>query len=351
MTANERKATRALSPVQLRAIALRVQGLDITEIAGEVGRDRTTVSRWFTADPLVIKELDRRVEDQYETELQQQANLRTKAMGVVEAALDGGDVRAALTILRLSPRQKDHGPAEKGISSPSTNPFGAARGPIGQDDVDALLRELEVMSPWQVHVQRVDALLRSPDPAADVKGILDRLLFLDDVAGTVVQALEEANGEGLTGYSSVTGQQQEVFLGDARRAIDEAWAIVGGTDDDDDDDEPKWPGEDSADRAIRLIGEALLALLASLEGAPKALTRDAGASGARLAARLTAAHGTARLVIDSDERPTVRSLAHAVALLTDGFRDLVGALSEAATIAVDLAWAEASDGYEGGADA
>src|SRR6266508_2294076 len=90
MTANEHKATRALSPVQLRAIALRVQGLDITDIAREVGRDRTTVSRWFTTDPLVIEELDRRVEDQYETELAQHANLRKKAMGVVEGALDGG---------------------------------------------------------------------------------------------------------------------------------------------------------------------------------------------------------------------------------------------------------------------
>ncbi len=336
MTARQRRTARTLSPVQLRAIAWRVQGLDITEIAREVGRDRTTVSRWFTTDPLVIEELDRRVEDQYETELQQHANLRRKAMGVVEAALDGGDVRAALAILRLSPKQKGQAPAENGISSSPTYSFDAAPGHVGQDDLEALLQELEVTSPWQVHVQRMDALLRSPDPVSDVEGILDRLLFLDDVASTVVRALEEANGEGLAGYSSANEQQQMVLLGDARRAIDEAWAIVGGMDDDD-DDEPKWPGEESADRAIRLIGKALIALLASLEGAPEALASGAGAGGARLAARLTAAHGAGRLVIDSDERPTVRSLADAVTTLTAAFRDLVAALAEGSTITVDAA--------------
>lgn len=349
MMANERK-TRTLSPVQLRAIALRVQGIDITEIAGEVGRDRTTVSRWFTTDPLVIEELDRRVGEQYETELQQHANLRRKAMGVIETALDGGDVRAALTILRLSPKQNDRALTEKGISSSPTNPFDAAPGHVGQDDIAALLQEIEVTSPWQVHVQRVDALLRSPEPVSNVEEIVDRLLFLDDVASTVVRALEEANGEGLTGYSSLSGQQQTGFLGEARRAIDEAWAIVGGADEDD-DDEPKWRGEESADRAIRLIGEALLALLASLEGAPEALASGAGASGARLAAQLTAAHGAARLVIDGDERRTIRSLADAATTLTAGFRDLIGVLGEGAAITVDAAWAEALDTDEGGADA
>lgn len=348
MTTDERRASRTLSPVQIRAIALRVQGLDITAIASQVGRDRTTVSRWFT-DPLVIEELDRRVEDQYETELQQHANLRTKAMGVVEAALDGGDVKAALTILRLSPRHKDRAPVERGIPS-SADPFGVAQGPIGQVDVEALLQELEVTRPWQVHVQRLDTLLGSSAPTSDEEGILDRLLLLDDVASTVVRALEEASGEGLSGYSSVDGQQQKVLLGDAKRAIDEAWSIVGGTDDDD-DDEPTWPGEENADRAIRLMGEVLLALLASMEGASEALASGAGASGVRLATRLTAAHGAGRHVIEGDERRTVRSLADAVTSLTTGFTDLVAALGASAMITVDAAWAEALDGAEGGADA
>ena len=156
--------------------------------------------------------------------------------------------------------------------------------------------------------------------------------------------------QGLTGYSSLNGLKQAILLGDARRAIDEAWAIVGGTDDDD-DDLPKWPGEESADWAIRLIGEALIALLASLEGVPEALASGAGAGGARLDARLTAAHGAGRLVIDSDERPTVRSLAEAVTTLTAGFRDLVAALAEGFTITVDATWAEVPDDDEGGADA
>jgi hypothetical protein len=51
MTTRERRASRTLSPIQIRAIALRVQGLDITTIAREVGRDRTATSRWFATDP------------------------------------------------------------------------------------------------------------------------------------------------------------------------------------------------------------------------------------------------------------------------------------------------------------
>ena len=350
MTVSERRTARTLSPVQIRAIALRIQGLDITAIANEVARDRTTISRWFSSDPLVIEELDRRVEEQFETELQQHTSLRRKAMGVVEAALDGGDVKAALTILRLSPRQKGHAPAEKGIPSSPANPLGAAQGPIGQVDAEALLQELEVTRPWQVHVQRLDTLLRSSAPTSDDEGILDRLLLLDDVASTVVRALEEASGEGLSGYSSVSGQQQKVLLGDAKRAIDEAWSIVGGKDDDD-DDEPTWPGEENADRAIRLMSEGLLALLASLEGASEALASGAGASGLRLATRLTAAHDAGRLVVDGDERRTVLSLADAVMTLTAGFTYLVGAIGEGAMITVDAAWAEALDGAEGGTDA
>jgi hypothetical protein len=348
MTPNDRKTARALSPLQLQAIALRVQGLDITQIAGEIGRDRTTVSRWFTRDPLVIEELDRRVEERYVTELRQHANLRAKAMGVVEAALDGGDVRAALAILRLGPKQKGHAPPGNGSSSPSFDLFRAPRWPIGPDDHEDLLRDLEVTSPWQVHAQRVEILLRSPDPASDEQGILDRLLLLDDVASSLVQALEEAEGEGLAGYSSIDGQRQRVFLDEARKAIDEAWTIVGGTDENED---PGWPGEEGADRAITLIGEALLAVLASLEGAPEALAAGAGLDGERVAARLISAHRAGRLVINGGEPRTVRSLADAVTTLTGGFRDLAGALREGAALRVDPAWAEPHDGDAEGADA
>lgn len=207
MEASGRRTDRTLSPVQLRAIALRVQGMDVTKIAAEVGRDRTTVSKWFSNDPLVIEELDRRVLDQYQIELQQHANLRSKAMQVVEAALEAGDVRAALAILRLGPKQGARASAEEDSASSQTGSFGAVRGLIGHD-IEELLRELEVTSPWQIHVQRVAELLRSPAPASDVEGILDRLLLLDDVASTVVRALEEAAGEGLAGYSSVDGQQE-----------------------------------------------------------------------------------------------------------------------------------------------
>ena len=342
-------ATRALSPVQLRAIALRVQGMDVTKIAAEVGRDRTTVSRWFSNDPLVIEELARRVGDQYQAELQQHANLRTKALAVVEAALDGGDVKAALAILRLGPKQEIRQPGDEG-SAASAGSFGTLQGPFGQQGIEQLLGELEVTRPWQIHLQRAAELLRASAPVADADGILDRMLLLDDVAGTVVRALEEARGEGLAGFSSMAGPQQRVLVADAGRVIEEAWAIVGGDDDDDDADDPKWPGEEAAGRAIKLMAGALVAILASLEGA-EALAEGAGADGARLSARLLTARDAAGVVGNTDELVGIQSLADAVTTLTTAFGDLVEALDEGATIAVDAAWAEAAGGDEGGANA
>ncbi|MEX0985014.1 MAG: hypothetical protein WD096_08190 [Actinomycetota bacterium] len=333
--------------MQLRAIALRVQGMDVTKIAAEVDRDRTTVSRWFSNDSLVIEELARRVEDRYQTELQQHVNLRAKAMGVVESALDGGDVRAALAILRLGPRQGTRQLADEGSAASNTGSFDTMHGAFGRQDIEQLLHDLEVTSPWQIHVQRVAGVLRAPAPVSDAEGILDRLLLLDDVANTVVRALEEMNGEGLAGYSSVREYERDGLTSGARRTIEEAWAIIGGDDDGDDAGEPRWPGEEEAGRAIKLIGQALVTMLACLEGAPEALGAGAGTMGARLAARLIAARDAARVVVDGDRHPTVPSLADAASTLTAGFGDLVTALDEAAVIVVDAEWAEAADDGEG----
>ena len=283
---NDSTSSRTLSPVQLKAIALRVQGMDVTKIAAEVDRDRTTVSRWFSNDPLVIEELARRVAEQYQAELQQQANLRTKALAVVEAALDGGDVKAALAILRLGPKHETRQPSDDGSAAGNAGSFGTMQASVGQQDIEQLLRALEVTRPWQIHAQRAAELLRAAAPVADAEGILDRMLLLDDVAGTVVRVLEEARGEGLAGFSSMGGRQQGLLVADAGRAIEEAWTIVGGDDDDDEADDPKWPGEEPADRAIKLFGGALVAI-ASLDGAPEALAAGAGADGARLSARLS----------------------------------------------------------------
>jgi len=322
-----------------------VEGLDIAKIAREVGRDRTTVARWFT-DPLVVEELDRQVEDQYETELQRQANLRAKALGVVETALDQGDLKAALAILGRTPQR--HVPSAERIRPPLLNPFAAAPGSVGPNEIEEARRLLQVTSPWQLYLQRADALIQSPRPVSDEKGILDRLLLLEQVGGEVVRVLEIADGEGLPGYSSVDGQQQTVLLGDARKAIEQAWAIVGGSDE---DENPGWPGEEGADRAARLFGEALLALLGSLEGAAEVLTSGACKNGAGPAARLIRAREAGRQVVDGGKRRTIPSLGKAVTTLTAGFEDLIGALGEGATVNVDAGWAEGPDRAEGGADA
>src|SRR6266568_5980139 len=97
------KNARVLSPKQVRAVALRAQGMSVAAIAREIGQHRVTVSRWFNQDELVIAELAGSVEDMYDEEVRRHVGIRHKAMGVVESALDAGDVRTALAVLRLSP--------------------------------------------------------------------------------------------------------------------------------------------------------------------------------------------------------------------------------------------------------
>jgi hypothetical protein len=258
-------------------------------------------------------------------------------MRVVEEALDAGDVRAALAIMRQAPKQ------ERAFKESATHrPFDPFEPPIGaaaHQDLEDLLQEVLIMSPWQIQLSRADALLRSADPVHGADGLVDRLLRLEDVASTVVGGLEEARGEGLAGFSSWPERQRSDLLADATKALEGAWAIVAG--EDDEDEPPKWPGEQEADRAVRLFGEALVALVASLEGAPEALEAGAGRQGARAGAQLISARAAGRLGVDGAERLTVEDLIGAMDGITDGFRELVGALIQGAAIVADAGWAEA----------
>jgi hypothetical protein len=336
MATRDRTTRRVLSPVQLRAIALRIRGQDITQIAREVGHDRTTVSRWFSRDELVIEELERRGTDLYEAELQGHANLRMKAIRVVDAALDAGDLRAALAVLRQGPKLKQV--AEGGTGRPF-DPFASPIGMAENQDHEGLLDLGVTTSPWEFWLSRADILLRSADPVHDAEGLVDRLLLLDDVGLAVIRGLEEAPGEGLPGFSPLPERRRTDLVEEAASAIEGAFAIVAG-DEADEDEPPTWPGEREGGQAVHLMGEALAALLASLEGVPEALEAGAGEQGARVAARLVSARDAGRFDRDGSGPPTVEDLTAAIDGITEGFRDLVGVLIEGAALVVDAEWAE-----------
>ena len=89
-----------LSGEQVRAIGLLCLGKTVSATAALVGRSSDTVSRWKNENPYFMSELNRR-----QTELSDAVNKRiqclvSKAVNVIEAKIDEGNLRAAIEILR-----------------------------------------------------------------------------------------------------------------------------------------------------------------------------------------------------------------------------------------------------------
>jgi len=121
MNATERNEVQPLDSRQLRAVDLLAAGRTNTEVAAEIGVDRTTVWRWGT-DPFFRAELARRRHELWNASADRMRALLPRAFDAFEKALDDGDWRAALAILKLA-----------GISDLSLDA-------IGSTDPDAIAR-------------------------------------------------------------------------------------------------------------------------------------------------------------------------------------------------------------------
>jgi hypothetical protein len=93
---------RELSPSQARALTSLAEGATVSTAARAAGVDRTTVHRWLRHDyafQAAHNASRRELRHELGVQLEQavQASLKT-----VLAAIDGGDVRAALTVLKGS---------------------------------------------------------------------------------------------------------------------------------------------------------------------------------------------------------------------------------------------------------
>ncbi len=112
-----------LSPVQENAIAGLLAGKTITDAAAEAGVDRATVHRWLRdcfAFQAAINAGRREMRDAVCGRLER---LAAKAADCLERAIDGGDVKAALEIVK-----------GMGILAPN---------PIGSEDTSQLAAEAE----------------------------------------------------------------------------------------------------------------------------------------------------------------------------------------------------------------
>jgi hypothetical protein len=142
MNATERNEVQPLNSRQLRAVDMLIAGMTNTEVAAEIGVDRTTVWRWGT-DPFFRAELARRRHELWNSMADRMRALLPRAFDAFEKALDEGNWRAALAFLKLA-----------GISDLSLDAIGSTD-PDAITRADAMNEEDQLVSDLQVELMRV----------------------------------------------------------------------------------------------------------------------------------------------------------------------------------------------------
>ena len=117
-----------LSNKQHLAIDALLTGGTHREAAEAAGVARTTVTEWLNHHPKFHRELERRRHQRAEQVNDRVGALTTRSLDVVEEHLVAGDLRAALGVLRLLPREALH-------RAPTPPPTAEQR-----EDVGAILR-------------------------------------------------------------------------------------------------------------------------------------------------------------------------------------------------------------------
>jgi len=83
-----------------KAIGLVLDGKSDREVAGEVGVTRETVWRWRNENPLFICELNHRRREAHRATRERLQSLQAKVLDVLDQALDDGDTRVAMALLK-----------------------------------------------------------------------------------------------------------------------------------------------------------------------------------------------------------------------------------------------------------
>lgn len=99
---NRQQHKRELSVEQLNAIDLLIQGKTDKEVAETVGVHRCTVTSWRLYNPYFQAELNRRRKEVWGAAVDRFRNLLQKALSTVEEALESGDAKTALEVLKMA---------------------------------------------------------------------------------------------------------------------------------------------------------------------------------------------------------------------------------------------------------
>ena len=93
---------KPLSPEQLNAIELLIQGETDQAVADAIGRDRTTLWHWKTRTPFFMATLEARRQEQFGQSAQRLRNLLSQAIDNIAGAVEAGDVKASFELVRAT---------------------------------------------------------------------------------------------------------------------------------------------------------------------------------------------------------------------------------------------------------
>jgi len=96
------KNAQKLSSKQLMAIDMILTGLNDREVAESIGVGRNTVNKWRNHDEDFQAELNERRKALNEATQNRIRSLTQKALDAIEYALDRGDARIALEVLKMA---------------------------------------------------------------------------------------------------------------------------------------------------------------------------------------------------------------------------------------------------------
>mgnify|MGYP000945757305 CR=1 FL=1 len=96
------KNAQKLSSKQLLAIDMILTGLNDREVAESIGVGRNTVNKWRNHDEDFQAELNERRRELNEATQNRIRSLTQKALDAIEYALERGDARIALEVLKLA---------------------------------------------------------------------------------------------------------------------------------------------------------------------------------------------------------------------------------------------------------
>jgi transposase-like protein len=102
-----------LSVQQQTAVDLLALGNNVTRVAEQVGVARQTVSEWLNQNPAFEAAVNQRRQENWDNASNRLRSLLPNALDVLEQALKGGNIKAAIEVLKaagLHGLQKPEGP-------------------------------------------------------------------------------------------------------------------------------------------------------------------------------------------------------------------------------------------------